>query len=157
LKIFWHYLGQKNARHYYISKDRVAAFTTPAPIEDAWDWGDAEEGRQLYMRIADEVCELARAQPSAYVWLLRAAPPLLHVHTNGELWLALDDWPRPQDVLRVGRLPYAGPEVTCDIYYVLDVARRERTRNAYVRVVRKHATVFHFQVRSSTVIVAQRA
>jgi hypothetical protein len=130
--IFWLYLGQKNAHHYYVSKDRVAAFTAPAPIEDAWDWNGSEEGRQLYTRIVDEVCALARAQPSAYVFLPRDAPPLLHLHTDGWLWLALDDWPKPQDIMRVGRLPYAR--------------------------ARKHgAAMFHFQVLDVTIIIAQRA
>jgi hypothetical protein len=157
LKIFWHYLGETNNKRYYISSDHVAGVIALEPLKDAWDWNGAEDARQRYLQIIDGVCALACTQPAAYIWLPRDAPPLLHLKSNGEIWLALEDWPRPNDVMRVGRLPYAGPEATCDIDYVLDVARRERARNAYVRVVRKHATVFHFQVRSSTVIVAQRA
>lgn len=64
-------------------------------------------------------------------------------------------WPKPRDILRVGRLPYAGPERVCRIDYVLDATRRERTDSAYVRVVRKRTAMFHFQVRSLTVIVAE--
>jgi hypothetical protein len=153
VRVLWQYLGEAGGKHYYISRDRVAALITPRVIEDSLEFGDGE----LYMRIADEVCELARAQPYAYVRLPRGAPPLLHLHASGELWLALDDWPKPRDVLRVGRLPYAGPEAVCSIEYVLDVARRERAHGAYVRVVRRRSVMFHFQVYSSTVIVAGRA
>jgi hypothetical protein len=152
LNIFWRCLGEKGGRHYYISSDRVAALVAPQAVEDAREFsGD----RELYIRIADEVCELARSAPYAYIWLPRDAPPLLHVKSSGELWLALEDWPRPNDVVRVGRLPYAGPEAACDIDYVLDVARRERAQHVYIRVVRKHAAMFHFQVKNYTVVVAE--
>ena len=139
--------------NYYVSKDRRAGAVTPRFFEDAWEFnGDGN----LYTRIINEVCELARAQPYAYVQLPRDAPPLLHVRSGGELWLALDDWPRPNDIVRIGRLPYAGPETKCEIDYVLDIARRERTYTAYIRIVRARTTLFHFQIRSSTVIVAER-
>ena len=153
VRVIWYYLGEAGGKHYYISGDHVAALITPRVLEDSWEFsGDSE----LYVRIADEVCELVRAQPYVYVRLHRGAPPLLHLHASGELWLALDDWPRPRDILRIGRLPYAGPEATCSIEYVLDVMRREGAHGAYVRVVRRRSVMFHFQVCSSTVIVAER-
>jgi hypothetical protein len=150
-RVFWLYLGQQNARHYYISKDKHAGVVAPHYYDDAWDYsGD------LYIRILDEVLARASAQPYVYVRLPRDSPPLLHLTPGGELWLSLDDWPRPNDIVRVGRLPYSGPEVKCEIDYVLDVARRERTQHAYIRVVRARCTVFCFQIRSSVVAVAER-
>jgi hypothetical protein len=155
LKIFWHYLGETNNKRYYISSDHVAGVIALEPLKDAWDWSGAEDARQRYLQIIDEVCAQARSAPAVYVRLPRDTPPLFHLHSNGELWLALDDWPKPQDIMRIGRLPYSGPEAVCSADYVLDIARRERTRNAYVRVVRRHSAMFHFQVRSSTVITAE--
>jgi len=155
VRVFWRYLGETNNKHYYISSDHVAGLISSEPLKDAWDWNGAEDARQRYLQIIDEVHALARTQPAAYIWLPRDAPPLLHVKSGGELWLALEDWPRPNDIVRVGRLPYAGPEAVCVVDYVLDVARRERTDSVYVRVVRRHSAMFHFQVRSSTVITAE--
>ena len=152
----WRYLGQKGGKHYHVSSDHVAALIALQPLENALEFGDGA-ARDLYFRIADEVCALARAAPAVYVALPRGAPPLLHLHSDGELWLALEDWPIPNDVLRLGRLPYAGPRAACCIDYVLDAMRRERTRGAYVRVVRGRAAMFHFQVRTTAVIVAERA
>jgi hypothetical protein len=151
VRVFWRYLGERGGRHYYISSDRAAALIAPQRFE-AWEYDGNPE---LYIRIADEVCELARSAPYAYIWLPRDAPPLLHLHSDGALWLALDDWPRLQDVVRVGRLPYSGPEAVCVVDYALDVARREKTDSVYVRVVRRRSAMFHFQVRSSTVITAE--
>ncbi len=156
MKIFWHYLGETNNKRYYISSDHVAGLVASEPLKDAWDWSGAEDARQRYLQIIDEVCALARTQPAAYIWLPRDSPPLLHLHSNGELWFALDDWPKPQDVVRVGRLPYSGPEAACSIDYVLDVARRTRAHNAYIRVVRRRSAMFCFQVKNCTVIVAEQ-
>jgi hypothetical protein len=50
----------------------------------------------------------------------------------------------------------ARPEAACNIDYVLDAARRTRTHNAYVRVVRRRSAMFHFQVRSLIVIVTEQ-
>jgi hypothetical protein len=152
VKVFWLYLGERDARHYYVSADKHAGVVTPQYFEALEFNGDGG----VFVRIIDEVCKLAQTQPYALVRLPRDAPPLLHIR-NGELWLALDDWPQPSDVLRLGRLPYSGPETKCDISYALDIARRERSHNAYIRVVRApHCTVFCFQIRSSTVVVAER-
>jgi len=129
----------------------VAGLLAPQPLEGVREFA----GGDVYIRIIDEICALSRGSPALYVALPRDAPPILHLHSDGELWLALEDWPIPNDVLRLGRLPYAGPSAACCIDYVLDVVRREGARGAYVRVVRGRAAMFHFQVRASAVVVAE--
>jgi len=150
--IRWYHLGEKGGRHYYIGFNRSAGLVAPCYFEDTWDFNSNSE---MYIRIIDDVCEQAHAAPAAYVWLPRDAPPLLCVKTNGEIWLAVEDWPRPQTVLRVGRLPYNGPEALCNTDPLLDAMRRARTQHVYVRILRKRMTMFHFQVKNYTVIVAE--
>jgi hypothetical protein len=154
VRVFWLYLGEKGGKHYYVSKDKHAGVVAPQYFEDSWDYSGE---RERYLRVIDEVCERARSAPYVYVRLPRDSPPLLHLHSNGELWLALDNWPRPSDVLRIGRLPYSGPEAKCEIDYALDIMRRERASGAYIKVVRApHCTVFCFQPRQSIVAIAER-
>jgi hypothetical protein len=151
--IRWYYLGEKEGRHYYIGFNRSAGLVAPRRFEDSWDFDGSD--KITYIRIIDDVCERARSAPYAYIWLPRDSPPFLCVENGGELWLAIEGWPHPQTVLRIGRVPYSGPRACCNIDPVLDVARRERTYHAYVRVLRKHMTIFHFQVKNCTIIVAE--
>ena len=150
----WRYLGKRGQQHYYVSRDKSAGALSLLFFEDSWEYdGDGN----VYMRIIDEACERARSAPYVYVRLPRDSPPLLHLKSGGELYLALDDWSKPQDVLLLGRLPYSGPETKCEVEYALDIARRERAWHAYIRVLRAHCTLFCFQFKNSTVVIAERA
>ena len=151
----WLYLGERGGKHIYVSNDRVAAAVLPSRIID-----EAEESSSYayayLLEVVEEICKAARASPYIYVLLPRDAPPLLHLYSNGELWLAVDDWPSPHDILRLGRIPYSGPPAVCSLEYALDIKRRVRAHGMYVSVVRRHSTIFHFTLRNAVVITAEK-
>jgi hypothetical protein len=156
----WERLGERGGRHFHISSDRVAALIAPYPIEGAEECIDSR-----WLKVIEEILTFYRSVSVPAVCIevprdFRRSPEgaLLHMR-NGELWLANDGWPI-EDIWKAARAPCQA-EAACNLEYVIDAMRRERTHLLYVKVAPHphdgEVKVFYFQTRSLTIIVAAKA